>query len=77
MLGESREDSHVDFAVDQVLNVMLEADAGEQRFDVTVFRQLIALSNGSGVEQCRGHVIEHSAFVGLRFNPCVVVLWRF
>lgn len=46
LLGQCREDRHVNFTVDKVLNVMLKSEAGQQCFDIIVFRQLLTLADG-------------------------------
>lgn len=63
LLRQRGKHGHIDFAVYKVLNVMMQPDSSQQRFDVAVLRQLVALAWRRRVEQ-RGRHVEHSS-VGL------------
>lgn len=68
LLRQSRKDGHIDFTIDEVLDVMRKPNAGQQCFDVIVLRQLAALSVWSWVEQRCCHVEESTNCSVRRFS---------
>lgn len=68
LLRQCWKHGHVDFAVDEVLHVMMQPDSSQQSLDVVVLRQLVALAWWRRVEQ-RGSHVEHSRIGLMSVDP--------
>lgn len=57
LIGERLEDGHVDLAVDEVLDVVLEPQPGQDGGDVVVLRHLLALMPRCHLNHGGRHVV--------------------
>lgn len=56
LIGERLKHAHVNFTVDEVFDVMLQAQAGQNGRDVIVLRQLFTLTHRSDIDHRGSHV---------------------